>query len=44
MQTQIGGGDPERMKAQSNMKQQYATEHLHNSYYQQQQQKMIHSF
>jgi len=45
MQAQMGNQDQnERMKASTKLNQQYQSEHLHNSYYHQQQQKMIHSF
>lgn len=33
MQAMTTNEVPERLKTQTNMKQQYATEHLHNSYY-----------
>ena len=45
MQVQMHGGQEtgDRMKA-ANLNQQYQSEHLHSSYYHQQQQKMLHSF
>ena len=45
MQAQLNSQEQnERMKASTKLNQQYQSEHLHNSYYHQQQQKMIHSF
>lgn len=45
MQAQMNSQEPnDRMKTQTKLNSQYNSEHLHNSYYHQQQQKMIHSF